>query len=255
MSTSRLQVTRTDSPPGDLNKAGVESSDFPVLCETCLGANPCVSPLSARPKELTEGWRHRYVRMSKQNLGAECKICTRPFTLFRWLPGAGMRYKKTEICQTCAKTKNVCQVRFAALLEGSGGADEEGIDVPAGSAVWAADAGSGYGVGTEGSCADERHQQGVLRTEQYVLPLPFLAGAQELIAVYSQWKASSRTERLELSRSARRTAQGRSSSSGWRARTRTTNVTALTFARSMRRVRATEGTSALTATSCRWITR
>lgn len=48
--------------------------------------------------------------MSKQNFGAECKICTRPFTVFRWLPGAGMRYKKTEICQTCAKSKNVCQV-------------------------------------------------------------------------------------------------------------------------------------------------
>jgi pre-mRNA-splicing factor RBM22/SLT11 len=48
--------------------------------------------------------------MMKQNFGAECKVCTRPFTVFRWIPGAGSRNKKTEICQTCAKSKNVCQV-------------------------------------------------------------------------------------------------------------------------------------------------
>lgn len=36
-------------------------------------------------------------------------MCTRPFTVFRWCPGVGMRFKKTEICQTCSKVKNVCQ--------------------------------------------------------------------------------------------------------------------------------------------------
>ncbi|KAI9202164.1 Rbm22 protein [Polychytrium aggregatum] len=73
-----------------MSKQGWEESEFPILCHTCLGDNP-------------------YVRMSKQQHGKECKICSRPFTVFRWCPGAGMRYKKTEICQTCAKIKNVCQ--------------------------------------------------------------------------------------------------------------------------------------------------
>ncbi|KAJ2387930.1 Pre-mRNA-splicing factor slt11, partial [Coemansia sp. RSA 2603] len=46
--------------------------EFPILCETCLGENP-------------------YVRMSKEARGKECKICNRAFTIFRWLPGRGMR--------------------------------------------------------------------------------------------------------------------------------------------------------------------
>ncbi|OLY80262.1 Pre-mRNA-splicing factor RBM22 [Smittium mucronatum] len=72
-----------------------EDTDFPILCETCLGENP-------------------YVRMTKQKFGDECKICQRPFTVFRWSPGAKMRYKKTEICQTCATGLPV-QVRDTAL--------------------------------------------------------------------------------------------------------------------------------------------
>lgn len=78
-----------------LNKQGAANpnaaeAETPIVCDTCLGPNP-------------------YVRMSKQRLGSECKICGRPFTVFRWNPGTGMRFKKSEICTTCAKLKNVCQ--------------------------------------------------------------------------------------------------------------------------------------------------
>jgi len=48
--------------------------------------------------------------MTKEQYGRECKICTRPFTIFRWRPGNDARFKKTEVCQTCSKAKNVCQV-------------------------------------------------------------------------------------------------------------------------------------------------
>ncbi|KAI8321305.1 hypothetical protein GQ54DRAFT_187112 [Martensiomyces pterosporus] len=76
-----------------------DETEFPILCETCLGDNP-------------------YVRMTKEKLGKECKICSKAFTIFRWLPGRGMRYKKTEICPTCAKLKNVCQTCILDLEHG-----------------------------------------------------------------------------------------------------------------------------------------
>eukprot|EP01095_Lingulamoeba_sp_RSL-Kostka_P004126 TRINITY_DN15218_c0_g1_i1.p1 TRINITY_DN15218_c0_g1~~TRINITY_DN15218_c0_g1_i1.p1 ORF type:complete len:362 (+),score=113.44 TRINITY_DN15218_c0_g1_i1:41-1126(+) len=74
----------------DATNAKWEASDFPIVCEICLGENP-------------------YVRMMKVEFGSECKICSRPFTVFRWKPGPRARFKSTEICQTCAKMKNVCQ--------------------------------------------------------------------------------------------------------------------------------------------------
>ena len=70
------------------NRQNWEDSDFPILCPTCLGDNP-------------------YIRMMKDKFGKECSICERPFTTFRWCPGRGMRYKKTEICQTCAKVTSL----------------------------------------------------------------------------------------------------------------------------------------------------
>ncbi|XP_057513521.1 zinc finger CCCH domain-containing protein 49 [Actinidia eriantha] len=78
---------------------GWERSDFPIICESCLGDNP-------------------YVRMTKADYDKECKICTRPFTVFRWRPGRDARYKKSEICQTCSKLKNVCQVCLLDLEYG-----------------------------------------------------------------------------------------------------------------------------------------
>ncbi|XP_010262753.1 PREDICTED: zinc finger CCCH domain-containing protein 40-like [Nelumbo nucifera] len=78
---------------------GWERSDFPIICESCLGDNP-------------------YVRMTKADFDKECKICTRPFTVFRWRPGRDARFKKTEVCQTCSKLKNVCQVCLLDLEYG-----------------------------------------------------------------------------------------------------------------------------------------
>ena len=66
-----------------------EETDFPILCNVCLGENP-------------------YIRMLKDRFGKECKICTRPFTTFKWKPGHNSRPKFTEICQTCGKIKNIC---------------------------------------------------------------------------------------------------------------------------------------------------
>ncbi|XP_025076196.1 LOW QUALITY PROTEIN: pre-mRNA-splicing factor RBM22-like [Pomacea canaliculata] len=81
------------------NRQNWEDSEFPILCQTCLGDNP-------------------YIRMTKEKYGKECKTCGRPFTVFRWCPGARMRFKKTEVCQTCSKVKNVCQTCLLDLEYG-----------------------------------------------------------------------------------------------------------------------------------------
>ncbi|KAH8704491.1 hypothetical protein GQ44DRAFT_716729 [Phaeosphaeriaceae sp. PMI808] len=74
----------------DLNRSGWETTDFPSVCEKCL------------PENL-------YVEMLKEDYGAECKICTRPFTIFRWKTDRTARQKRTNVCLTCARLKNCCQ--------------------------------------------------------------------------------------------------------------------------------------------------
>lgn len=43
-----------------VHKQGWESSDFPILCETCLGDNP-------------------YIRMTKSEFDRECKVNNIPY--------------------------------------------------------------------------------------------------------------------------------------------------------------------------------
>lgn len=76
---------------GSIGNLEWDSSTFPIVCEKCLGNDPLL-------------------RMIKNNYQNECKICKRPFTVFTWKANSNSRYKKTEICPTCAKLKNVCQV-------------------------------------------------------------------------------------------------------------------------------------------------
>jgi pre-mRNA-splicing factor RBM22/SLT11 len=70
-----------------------EPADFPVVCSTCLGPNP-------------------YVRMQKIPGGGQCHVSGRPYTVWRWRPGADARYKKTVICPEVARARHVCQVRL-----------------------------------------------------------------------------------------------------------------------------------------------
>ncbi|CAM9840530.1 unnamed protein product [Ascophyllum nodosum] len=84
---------------GPNNKKAWEESDFPIVCETCLGDNP-------------------YVRMTKEPHGKACKICERPYTVFRWKAGTKGRIKSTQLCQTCAKLKNACQTCVLDLQYG-----------------------------------------------------------------------------------------------------------------------------------------
>mmetsp|Transcript_8955 Transcript_8955/g.11563 ORF Transcript_8955/g.11563 Transcript_8955/m.11563 type:complete len:439 (-) Transcript_8955:28-1344(-) len=94
MSSSATAIVKKDH-----NKQQWEESEFPLVCETCLGDNP-------------------YMRMTREKHGKQCQICETPFTVFSWTAGTKGRLKRVEICQNCARTKNVCQVCIFDLQYG-----------------------------------------------------------------------------------------------------------------------------------------
>lgn len=49
-------------------------------------------------------------KLIRQVNGAECTLCTRPFTVMRWNVAESTKTKKTLLCMTCATTKRCCQV-------------------------------------------------------------------------------------------------------------------------------------------------
>jgi pre-mRNA-splicing factor RBM22/SLT11 len=83
----------------DDNKQKWEDTEFPLVCETCLGDNP-------------------YIRMTKEPFGKKCQVCETPFTVFAWQAGSKGRMKRVEICRSCAQAKNVCQVCIYDLQYG-----------------------------------------------------------------------------------------------------------------------------------------
>lgn len=64
--------------------------EFPAICSQCCGES-------------------KYVRMMRDVNGEECRVCTRPFTVFRWQLSGNEKSRKTVVCMTCARIKNCCQ--------------------------------------------------------------------------------------------------------------------------------------------------
>jgi pre-mRNA-splicing factor RBM22/SLT11 len=101
----RAAVGYMPSAPGITDDGGGEGgvtvgSDFPLVCETCLGSNP-------------------YVRMVKMPFGDKlCKISNKPYQPFRWRAGQGGRMKETIIAPDVAQDKNVCQACLVDMTFG-----------------------------------------------------------------------------------------------------------------------------------------
>ncbi|EKE40699.1 hypothetical protein ENUP19_0080G0106 [Entamoeba nuttalli] len=66
------------------------SDAFPILCENCL------------PKE-------KYIKMTRARMGEACKLCDRPFDVYKWRMEESNSINKTYVCLNCARIKNMCQ--------------------------------------------------------------------------------------------------------------------------------------------------
>ena len=119
LATAVAGGARSDTQPGQSADLRV-GTDFPIVCETCLGPNP-------------------YVRMIKQRFGEKlCKISSAPMQSFRWKAGPQGRFKETIVCREVAVEKNICQACLTdmtfgvpvgvrdALLKAGGGDDVVG---------------------------------------------------------------------------------------------------------------------------------
>lgn len=74
-------------------------SDFPLVCEGCLGDTPLV-------KMIRGGANH-----------ATCRLCLQPYTQFSWKAGKQV-FNKTEVCNACSTVKNLCQTCLKDLKYG-----------------------------------------------------------------------------------------------------------------------------------------
>ena len=61
-----------------------------MLCENCLPGD-------------------KYIKMVRERKGRACKLCDRPYDVYRWRADGGQRIRKTEVCTSCARVKNICQ--------------------------------------------------------------------------------------------------------------------------------------------------
>ena len=78
-----------------------------------------------------------FLRMRRETLGGECRMCGTPFAVFSWRGPAGARERRTLICELCAGTRNTCA---SCLTDLEFGLPVYLRDAAAGTAQLAADA-------------------------------------------------------------------------------------------------------------------
>ncbi len=65
--------------------------------------------------------------MMKEPHGKTCKICERPYCVFRWRPGSSARYKSTQVCLLDLQYGLPVQVRDQILSKAKGGGESVNV--------------------------------------------------------------------------------------------------------------------------------